>query len=84
MTIDLCIQECELRLGPFTTKANLHVIPLRSYRVVLGMDWLQECESNIECRNKTIYYIEDFGEHRVIVGIQRPISLRMISAMQLE
>jgi hypothetical protein len=84
MTTDLCVQGCNLRLGPFSTNVDLRVIPLGSYGVVLGMDWLSTHEAKIDCRKKLIHCLDDLGKPNTILGIQRPISLQMISAMQLK
>ena len=48
------------------------------------MDWLASYHAVIDCRLKTVSCINDLGAKVEIVGIQRPISLRMISAMQLK
>ena len=54
------------------------MIPLGSYDIVLGMDWLGPHKASIDCRKKTIRCKDDQGKDIEIVGIQRPISLRMI------
>ena len=58
------------------------VIPLGSYGVVLGMDWLGSHRASIVCKKKTIVCQDDQGKEVEIMGIPRPISLRMISTMQ--
>ena len=37
----------------------------------------------MDCKDKTINFLDDSGSARVIVGIKRPISLRTIFAKQL-
>jgi hypothetical protein len=34
------VTSCSLKLGDFFTKSNLYVTILRSYDVMIGMDWL--------------------------------------------
>ena len=63
---------------------DLWVIPLGSYDVVLGMDWLGSHGASIDYRKKTILCQDDQGSDAEIVGIQRPISLWMIFAMKLK
>ena len=48
------------------------------------MAWLGIHRARIDCRKKTIMCQDDQGKDVEIVGIPRPISLRMISAMQLK
>ena len=66
------------------TSVDLQVIPLGSYDVVLGMDWLGSHRASIDCRKKTIVCQDEQGKYVEIVGIPRPISLWMISTMQLK
>ena len=48
------------------------------------MDWLGSHRASIDCRRKTIQCKDDQGKDFAIASIQWPISLRMISAMQLK
>lgn len=71
-------------MGSISTSVDLHIIPLGSYDVVLGMDWLELHGATINCRQKIIKCRDDWGKNLEIRGIQHPISLRMISAMQMK
>ena len=84
MSIDSLIHQCPIQIGDVTTIPDLCITPLGSYDVVLGMDWLSGHSARVDCKQKMIEYIEDHASPRVILGVQRPISLRMISAMQLK
>lgn len=84
VSTDFVVHKCGLSIGGFETSVDLRVIPLGSYDVVLGMDWLGSHKASIDCRKKTIKCQDDQGKDVEIVGIPRPISLRMISAMQLK
>lgn len=48
------------------------------------MDWLEAHRAVIDCRRKWMKCVNDSGSEVEVVGIQRPISLGMISAMQLK
>ena len=74
---------CKIQMKYFTTLANLRVIPLGSYDIVLGMDWLEKHQVVMDCKDKSINCFDDSRITRVIVGIKRPISLRTILAKQL-
>ena len=78
------VHKCGLSLGSFDTIVDLRVIPLGSYDVVLGMEWLGSHRASIDCRKKIIMSQDDQGNDVKIVGIPRPISLWMISAMELK
>ena len=54
VSIDSIVQKCELSLGGFLRLVDLWVIPLGSYDVALGMDWLDSHRASIDCRKKTI------------------------------
>ena len=75
VSMDLVVHKCRLSIGGFDTSVDLRVIPLGSYDVVLGMDWLGSHRASIDCREKTIWCQDDQGKDVKIVGIQRPISL---------
>ena len=59
VSTDSLIQQCKLDLREFTTSVDLQVIPLGSYDIVLGMDWLGSKRVSIDCRKKTIRCKDD-------------------------
>eukprot|EP00253_Pinus_taeda_P007038 PITA_07038 len=63
--------------------ANLNVLPLGSYNVLIGMDWLEKHWSLINCKTKTINYKNEFRERQEIQGIKQPVHIRPITASQL-
>lgn len=75
--------DCKISLETFDTLSNLRVIPLGSYDIVLGMDWLEQHQAILDCKVKSINCVDDFRTAKVILGVKRPISLRTISAKQL-
>ena len=44
--------------------ADLNVLPLGSYDILIGMDWLEKDWSLVNCKTKTIYYKDDHGEQQ--------------------
>ena len=54
MAVDSLVSGCELDIGAFTTTVDLRVLPLGSYDIVLGMDWLATHQENIDCQRKSI------------------------------
>jgi CRISPR/Cas system-associated protein endoribonuclease Cas2 len=41
-----------INLGYFVTKANLYVIILGSYDIVIGMDWFESHDMILNCKMK--------------------------------
>jgi hypothetical protein len=74
---------CTLNLGEFVTRANLYVMILGSYDVVIGMDWLESHEAILNCKMKQLSLVDDEGQRRMIVGWNQGVSLRFISSLQL-
>ena len=83
VSVSSMVHSCPIHIGKLSTMSNLHITPLGSYDVVLGMDWLYAHSAKMDCRQKRVECVDDDGISRVILGVKRPISLRMISAMQL-
>jgi hypothetical protein len=77
------VMGCTLNLGEFVTRANLYVMILGSYDVVIDMDWLESHEAILNCKMKWLSLVDDEGQRRVIVGQNQGVSLRFISSLQL-
>ena len=66
------------------TYAYLNVMPLGSYQILIGMDWLEPHRINLDYYNNTFECMDEEGNSRVVRGILKVISVRQISAMQLK
>eukprot|EP00253_Pinus_taeda_P022505 PITA_22505 len=64
------------------TSAHLNVLPLGSYNMFLGMDWLYLHRNKVDCYEKTIECLDDNGEQRVLWGKKKETSFRVVTAMQ--
>ena len=62
------VMGCVLKLGDFLMRANLYVMILGSYDVMIGMDWLESHEAILNCKTKWLILVDDEGHRRVIVG----------------
>ena len=58
------------------TSADLNVISLGSYDVLISMDWLTTHQAILDCFNKTYACLDEEGNIVTIKGIHKPISLR--------
>ena len=83
VSVSSMVRSCPIQIGDMFTVSDLRITPLGSYDVVLGMDWLYAHSAKMDCRQKRVECVDDVGISREILGVKRPISLRMISAMQL-
>ena len=58
------VMNCELLMNDFITHANLNILPLGSYDLLIGMDWLEKHKVMLNCFDKTfmalIYIIQLF------------------------
>ena len=78
------VEKCPLVMDVFVTYVDMNVLPLGSYDVLIGMDWLEAHKVNLDCYNNTFECIDEEGNLRVVRGIPKMISVRQILAMQLK
>ena len=50
--------------------ADLNMLPLGSYDVLIGMDWLEKHWALVNCKTKIIQYKDDFGKEQEMQGIK--------------
>ena len=77
------VPACQLMLGEFFTQATLDVLPLGSYDLFVGMDWLAAHKAKLDCYYKTLECVSEEGKRITLQGIQKPISVRQILALQM-
>ena len=77
------INNCSLTIAGQPIVADLNILPLGSYDILIGMDWLEKHWSLVNCKTKTIYYKNDRGEQQELQGIKHPVQIRPITASQL-
>ena len=56
------VKVCTLFLNKFEASVNLNVIPLGSYDVLIGMDWLEQHRVVLNCFDKTFTCVNIEGE----------------------
>ena len=77
------VEKCPLVMDGLVTYADPNVLPLGSYDVLIGMDWLEVHKVKIDYYHKTFKCMDE-GNPRVVRGIQKVISVKKLSAMQLK
>jgi hypothetical protein len=82
--INEMVRGCPISLNRVNTNVDLNIIPLGSYDILIGMDWLDKHHVVLDCHNKTFTCLDEEGKQSTVKGIPRPISIRDISALQLK
>eukprot|EP00253_Pinus_taeda_P017453 PITA_17453 len=77
------INDCSFIIADQTITADLSILPLGSYDILIGMDWLEKHWSLVDCKTKIIYYRDQQGNRKEMQGIKRPVQVRPITANQL-
>jgi hypothetical protein len=75
------VKSCSIILNGVNTSTDLNIIPLGSYDVLIGMDWLYNHHDVLDCHNKTFTCLDGNGKQSTVNGVPRPISIREISAL---
>jgi hypothetical protein len=77
------VMDCSINFEDFVTKANLYVMILGSYDIVIGMDWLESHDEILNCKTKQLSLTDDLGRSRVIEGRNQGVSLTCVSSLQV-
>jgi hypothetical protein len=63
---------------------TLNILPLGSYDMLIGMDWLVYHKTKLDRYHKTLECVNEGGRKVTLQGIQNPISVRKLSALQMK
>lgn len=72
-----------VNMNGLMTKDELNILPLGSYDVLIGMEWLESHKVIINCLEKTFTYVNDKGENNFVKVIPKFVSVKKISTVQL-
>ena len=64
------------------TSANLNILPLGSYDILIGMEWLESRKDVINYLHKKFSSVDEEDEYHTMNEIYRPLFIRQISALQ--
>ena len=70
------VECCEMFLSQFKTQVNLNVLPLWSYDIIIGMDWMEKHQVVLNCFEKTFTCLDDKGEIVTVKGIPMKVFVR--------
>jgi hypothetical protein len=68
----------------FPTQATLNILPLGSYDLLIGMNWLSTYKTKLDSYHKTLECENEEGKKMTLQEIQRPVSVRQISTLQMK
>ena len=75
------VRACAFYLNGMPTATHLNVLPLGSYSMFLGMDWLYLHIRKVDCYDKAIECLDDNGEQIFLWGKKKATSVRMVTTM---
>jgi hypothetical protein len=78
------VKSCLIDVNGLNTKADLNILPLGSYDCLIGMDWLDQHHTLLDCHNKAFTCLDEEGKLRKVHGIPRVVTIREIPALQLK
>ena len=53
------VEKCPLVMNGLVTCVDINVLPLGSYNVLIGMDWLEVHRVKLDCYNKNFECIDE-------------------------
>ena len=71
-------------MNDFLTHVTVNILPLWSYDLLIGMDWLEEHKVVLNCFDKTFTCTDDNGNNIKVRGIPRKVTIREISVLQMK
>ncbi|KAK8923841.1 hypothetical protein KSP39_PZI019286 [Platanthera zijinensis] len=75
------VLRCPIHLGNFLALADLIILDLADFDVILGMDWLSKYDAVIQCKAKRLDFRMDNGQPMSVYGFQDRVS-PIISAVR--
>ena len=66
------------------THADLNILPLGSYDLLVGMDWLERHRVILYCYDKTFSCLDDQGNTIVVKGISKKVAVREILSLKMK
>ena len=71
-------------MNQFETQVKLNVLPLGSYDVLIGIDWLEKHQVILNYFQNTFTCLNKEGERITITWIPRKVPVRQISSLQMK
>ncbi|KAI3446801.1 hypothetical protein Pfo_003466 [Paulownia fortunei] len=78
------LRACSIQISDRTLYADLVVLPMPNFEVILGMDWLTKYHATIDCNKKIVIFQPPGEEQFMFNGISFSRSLPIISALKAQ
>jgi len=78
------VKSFSISLNGVNTSVDINIIPLGSYDILIGKDWLENHHGVLDCHIKTFTCLDGDRKQSIVKGVPRPISIREISSLQLK
>jgi len=75
------VESCPIQMEGFHAQVDLNFLPLGSYDMLLGMDWLASHKIKLNYYEKILECEDEEENTRISQGIQNPVSMRQISVL---
>ena len=62
------VKSCLIDMNGLNTKEDLNIFPLGSYDCLIGMDWLDQHHTLLDCHNKSFTFLNEEGKLRKVQG----------------
>ena len=82
MKVTEIVKDLILDFNDLDTSINLNILPLGSYDILIGMDWLESHKAVIDYLHKIFSSVDEEDKYHTMNEIYRPLSTRQISALQ--
>ena len=81
---DQCIKNVPLVIQEKEFAADLLVVPLKGYEVILGMDWLSSYRVQIDCGKGRLLFGRGKRAEMVYYGISPSMTVSLVAAMRVQ
>jgi len=78
------IYYCPFEMSGLCTQETLNILPLWSYDVLLGMDWLYSHKEKLNFYEKKLECKDEEGNANFVKSIRKPVLVRKISGLKLK
>ena len=79
--VDHIYPACLIEIGGRKLSVDLIELPVLEFDVILGIDWLDKYDANINCRTKSLV-LKPQGEEVIFQGDRSEVPTNLISAMK--
>jgi hypothetical protein len=78
------VRSCSISINGVNTSIDLNIIPLGSYDILIGMDWLDKHHAILDCHKRKFTCLDGDGKQSTVKGVPRSISIREISTIHIK